>query len=74
MNIWVFLEKIIEQQEIFENNLLIARQGIQINPRNKEDIARDKQTELQKLKYDQGHLNLLEFIDSIEYNFSLKKI
>jgi len=32
-NLWFFLEKIIEQQDIFENNLLIARQGNQINTR-----------------------------------------
>ena len=71
VNIWIFLEKMIEQQEIFENNLLIARQGTQINPRNRKDAARDKRIQLQKLKYEQGRLTKLEFIDSIRYNFSL---
>ena len=40
-----FWKKLIEQQNIFENNLLIARQGNQINARNKKNIMKDKQIE-----------------------------
>lgn len=69
-NIWYFLEKVIQQQEVFENNLLIARQGNRVCRRDKKNIAIDERIRVQKLKYERGDLNELQFIDSIRYNFS----
>jgi len=70
-NIWFFLEKVIDQQEIFENNLLIARQGKQINPRNRKNILIDQRIRVQKAKYERGDISKLEFLDSVRYSLSL---
>ena len=70
-NLWFFLEKVVQQQEIFENNLLIAKQGNQVNPRNRKNIMRDRRIMNQKLKYARGTISGIQFIDSIMYNFSL---
>ena len=70
-NICYFLEKLVDQQEIFENNLLIARQGKQISQRNRKNVLIDKRIEIQKNKYERGELSKLEFLDSVRYNLSL---
>jgi len=70
-NIWYFLEKMVDQQEIFENNLLIARQGKQINQRNRKNILIGKRIMIQKAKYERDEITKLEFLDSIRYNFSI---
>lgn len=70
-NIWFFFEKVIQQHEVFENNLLMARHGNSINPRNRKFIMRDRRIEIQKVKYEQGLLTRLQYLDSVRYNFAL---
>ncbi|XP_053204744.1 uncharacterized protein LOC128394393 [Panonychus citri] len=66
-NLWIFIEKIIQHQNSFETNLLMASFGATINVTERKTLDINRRIQNLTAEYSLGHLTPFEFIDKIKY-------
>ena len=66
-NIWIFINKIMEQQKIFETRLLIQDSGADVVKKRKKWIVLNKKREKLKEMYQNNEITPIQFLDRIKY-------